>query len=135
MINDLVFAVVWLLLLFLLLSRYSCRFGCVFFSFILVPFITYFLLILVAHAVKMQQLPVTLFVSIITVHVTSMPLQLLYKEREKMKREKKRQFIVQFKASDKYLWIEETVGHEKTTTLSRFISFTIFKQTNSRLSQ
>lgn len=64
-----------------------------------------------------------------------MPLQLLYKEREKMKREKKRQFIVQFKASDKYLWIEETVGHEKTTTLSRFISFTIFKQTNSRLSQ
>lgn len=56
--------------------------------FIMVPFITYSLfflyIALVAHAVKMQQLPVTLFVSIITVHVTLMLLQLLYgvSERE-----------------------------------------------------
>lgn len=117
---------IWCLPSLLLLSRYSCRLD-VFFLFI--HFGTFYH-VLFAHsgcACRENAAATSNFVRVnnySTRYVDAITV-IIQRKRENEEK-KKRQFIVQFKASDKYLWIEQTVGHEKTTTLSRFISFNHF---------
>lgn len=76
-------------LLVLLLLRYSWLDVCFVFHYgSFYHVLSFFAIALVAHAVKMQQLPVTVFVSIITVNVTLMPLQLLHDVSEQEREQK-----------------------------------------------